>query len=30
MQGFLIACWVITIVVSLQGSIMLLKSKNLL
>ncbi len=30
MQGLLILCWIVTIVVSLQGSVMLLKKTDLL
>ncbi|GEM_PF-3743381 len=30
MQGLLIFCWIVTIVVSLQGSVMLLKKTDLL
>ncbi len=30
MQGLLVLCWIVTIVVSLQGSVMLLKKTNLL
>ncbi len=30
MQGLLVLCWIVTIVVSLQGSVMLLKKTDLL
>ncbi len=30
MQGLLILCWIVTIVVSLQGSVILLKKTDLL